>query len=72
MKDAILLLRDDSVQPTNPLPEKIPTEVEILRRELEIERRKNIEQDHKFQAELGQCKYFLKIQEDKVKYERRE
>ena len=48
------------------------TEVEILRRELEIEKRKNMDQDHKYQADLGQCQYFLKIQEDKVKYEKRE
>ena len=33
---------------------------------------KNIDQDHKFQAKLGQCKYFLKIQEDKVKDKKRE
>ena len=72
VKDAALPLRDDFVQPANPLPERMPMEFKILRRELEIEKRKNIDQDHKFQAELGQCKYFLKIQEDKVKDERKE
>ena len=49
----------------------MPTELELLRRELEIERKKNLDQDSSYQAELGQYKYFLKIQEDKVKDERK-
>ena len=36
VKDAMLLVRDDFVQPTNPLPEKMATEIKILRRELEV------------------------------------
>ena len=28
--------------------------------------------DHQYQADLGQCRYFLKIEEDKVKDERKE
>ena len=28
--------------------------------------------DHRYQADLGQCRYFLKIEEDKVKDERKE
>ena len=31
VKDVMLLTRDDSVQPANPLPERIPTEIEIGR-----------------------------------------
>ena len=58
--------------PANPLPERIPTEIEILRRELEIEKRRNIDLDHQYHTKLGQCQYFLKIQEDKVKDERKE
>ena len=50
----------------------MPTELELLRRELEIERKKNSDQDSNCQAELGQCRYFLKIEEDKVKDERKE
>ena len=50
----------------------MPTEFELLRRELEIERRKNLDQDSSYQAELRQYKYFLKIQEDKVRDERKE
>ena len=61
----MLPTRDDSVEPANLLPERIPTEVEILRRELEVERRRNMDLDHQYQADLGQCRYFLKIEEDK-------
>ena len=50
----------------------MPTEFELLRRELEIERKRNLDQDSSYQAELGQYKYFLKIQEDEVKDEIRE
>ena len=64
--------RDDSVQPACPLPERMPIEFEFLRRELEIERRKNLDQGSSYQAELGQYKYFLKIEEDKVKDKRKE
>ena len=38
VKDVMLPTRDDSVQPANPLPKRIPTEIKILRRELEVER----------------------------------
>ena len=68
----VLSTRDDSVHPACPLPERMPTELELLRQELEIERRKNSDQDSNYQAELGQCRYFLKIEEDKVKSERKE
>ena len=64
--------KDDSIQPACPLPERISTELELLRRELEIERKNNLDQDSSYQAELGQCRYFLKIEEDKVKDERKE
>ena len=50
----------------------MPTELELLRRELEIERKKNSDQNSNYQAELGQYRYFLKIEEDKVKDERKE
>ena len=68
----VLPARDDSVHPACPLPERMPIELELLRRELKIERKKNSDQDSNYQAELGQCRYFLKIEEDKVKDERRE
>ena len=71
VKDAMLPTRDDSVQPTNPLPERTPTEIEILKRKLEVEKRRSIDLDHQYHTELGQCQYFLKIQEDKVKDERK-
>ena len=50
----------------------MPTEFELLRRELKIEGNKNLDQGSNYQAELGQCRYFLKIEEDKVKDERKE
>ena len=50
----------------------MPIELELLRRELEIERKKNSNQDSNYQAELGHYRYFLKIEEDKVKDERKE
>ena len=53
IKDVMLPARDDSVQSANPLSERIPTEIEILRRELEAERRRNIDLDHQYQADLG-------------------
>ena len=31
-----------------------------------------VDQDHQYQAHLGQCQYFLKIQKDKVKDEKKE
>ena len=71
-RDVALLVRDDSIQPACPLPERMPTELELLRRELEIERKKNSDQDSNYQAELGQYQYFLKIEEDKVKDEKKE
>ena len=71
-KDIALPTRDDFVQPACPLPERMPTKVELLRRYLEIERKKNLDQGSNYQAELGQCRYFLKIEEDKVKNERKE
>ena len=71
-KDVALPARDDSIQPTCPLPERMPTELELLRRELEIKRKKNLDQDNSYQAESGQCWYFLKIEEDKVKDEKKE
>ena len=64
--------RDDSIQPACLLPERMPTEFKLLRWELEIEKRRNLDQDSSYQAELGQYKYFLKIQEDKVRDERKE
>ena len=65
--------RDDSIQPACLLPERMPTELELLRWELEIERKKNfLDQGNSHQAKLGQCRYFLKIEEDKVKDERKE
>ena len=67
-----LSARDDSIQPACSLFERMSTELELLRRELNIKRKKNLDQDSSYQAELGQCRYFLKIEEDKVKDERKE
>ena len=52
-RDVALPVRDDSIQPACLLPERMPTELEFLRRELEIERKKNLDQDSNCQAELG-------------------
>ena len=41
VRDVVLLARDDSVHPACHLPERMPTELELLRWELEIERKKN-------------------------------
>ena len=71
-KDVALPARDDSIQPACPLPEKMPIELEFLRQELEIERKKNLDQGSSYQEELGKYRYFLKIEEDKVKDERKE
>ena len=38
VKDVMLPTRDDFVQSANPLPKRMPTKIEILRRELEVER----------------------------------
>ena len=62
-KDVSLPTRDDSIQPACLLLERMSTEFELLRRELEIEKKRNLDQDSSYQAELGQYKYFLKIQE---------
>ena len=48
VKDVMLSARDDSVQLANPLPERIPIEIEILKRELEVERRRNMDLDHQY------------------------
>ena len=61
VKNTMLPARDDSVQLANPLPERIPIEIEILRPELEVEKRRNIDLDHQYHTELRQCRYFLKI-----------
>ena len=71
-RDVALPARDDSIHPAFPLPERLPTKLELLRQELEIERKKNLDRDSSYQTELGQYKYFMKIQEDKVKDERKE
>ena len=71
-KDVTLPVKDDSIQPACPLPERMPTDFELLRQELKIERRRNLDQDSSYQAELGQYKYFLRIQKDKVKDKRKE
>ena len=55
IKDVMLPARDDSVKSTNPLPERMPTEIEILRRKLEVEKRRNVDLDHQYHTKLGQC-----------------
>ena len=42
-RDVALSARDDSIHPACLLPEKMTTELELLRRELEIERKKNLD-----------------------------
>ena len=56
-RDVALPTRDNSIHPACPLPERMPTELELLRRELEIERKKNLERDSSYQAKLRQCLY---------------
>ena len=53
VKDVMLPVRDDFVQSAHPLPKRIPTEIEILRKELVVERRRNMDLDHQYQADLG-------------------
>ena len=53
-KDVALPATDDSIQLACPLPERMSIEFELLRRELEIERRKTLDQGSSYQAELGQ------------------
>ena len=48
VKDVMLSTKDDFVQLANPLSERIPTNIEILRRELEVERRRNMDLDHQY------------------------
>ena len=71
-RDVALSARDHSVHLACPLLERMPTKLELLKWELEIEKKKNSNQDSNYQAELGQCWYFLKIEKDKVKDERKE
>ena len=52
-KNVALPKRDDFAQPVCPLPERMPTEFELLRRELEIKRKRNLDQGSSYQAELG-------------------
>ena len=52
-KDVLLPTRDDSVQPACSLFERMPIEFELLRQELEIERKRNLDQDSSYQVELG-------------------
>ena len=47
-KDVAHPARDDSIQPACPLPERMPTKIELLRQELEIERKKNFDQDSSY------------------------
>ena len=51
-RDVALPTRDDSIQLACPLFERMPIELELLRRELEIERKKNLDQGSSYQAEL--------------------
>ena len=54
----MLSARDDSVQPGCLLPVRMPTEFELLKRELEIERKKNLDQDSSYQENLGNIGIF--------------
>ena len=44
---------DDLVQPTNLLPKRMPSEVEILKQEFEAEKRVNKEKIMRLQEDLG-------------------
>ena len=52
-RDVALPARDDFVQPACPLPERMSIELDLLKKELKIERKKNLDQDSSYQAELG-------------------
>ena len=53
-RDVALPTRDDSIQPACLLPVRMPTELELLRWELKVERKKNLDQDSSYPVELGQ------------------
>ena len=57
---------DDLVHPTSLLPERMPSEVEILKLEFEIERRVNREKIMRFQEDLRQRRYDMEIQRDHI------
>ena len=46
VKDIMLPTRNDYIQLANPLPERMPTEIEILKWELDVEKKRNIALDH--------------------------
>ena len=52
-KDMVLPSIDDTVQPVNLLPEKMPTEAEILRWKFEAERKTTNQKIMRLQENLG-------------------
>ena len=53
IKDMVLPSIDDLVQPTNLLPERMLTEVKILKQEFEVERIVTRENNMRIQEDLG-------------------
>ena len=53
VKDMVLPSIDNLVQPTNLLPKRMPSEVEILKQEFEAEKRVNREKIMRLQEDLG-------------------
>ena len=57
---------DDLVQSANLLPERMPTNVEILKQEFDVEKRVSREKNIRLQEDLGQCHYDMEIQKDQI------
>ena len=68
VKDVVLLARENSVQSTAQNNANQNGDPKTGTRGW---RRKNVDLDHQYHTKLGQCQYFLKIQEDKVKDKRK-
>ena len=67
VKDLVLPPIDDMVQSTCLLSEKVPTEVEILRSEIEVERKATNLKILRFQEDLGQCHYNTEIFKNEIR-----
>ena len=66
VKDVVLSPMDDLVQSANLLPERMPTNVEILKQEFDVEKRVSREKNMRLQEDLGQCLYDMEIQRDQI------
>ena len=67
VKDLALPLIDNMVQPACILPNKVPIEDEILRLEIEVERKATNLKILRLQEDLGQCHYDTKILKNEIR-----